>query len=186
MNDFIKKASTRLDLYKSILSNLELVEDLACSFNSSEYRNEEAIKKLSKDILINKTPIIYRFYLDEINVANQIKEAFSEFHEYNKNKTRGAGRFNTSKFNNTNGTTLYVGSKMKNFRSRFKQHLGMGAKRTFGMKLKEWDNGIQYVLRLETFKIDFKNEPVDRNVIELIEQELWNHYQPIFGKKSGL
>lgn len=76
---------------------------------------------------------------------------------------------------------------MKNVRGRISQHLGGGYFQTYSLHLSQWDQNLDYDLDIEIFTVKTPIESThQRGFIELIKQELWDHFQPVFGKKSGL
>ena len=98
-----------------------------------------------------------------------------------KNKPRILGKtHNTSRFNKDhNSKTLYVGSS-KDINSRIKQHLGDGNKRTYSLDLIRWlPKGID--LKLDIFSMNLQ----EQDVIEIVEQGIWDELQPMFGKRSA-
>ena len=92
-----------------------------------------------------------------------------------------------SKFNKNNSKTLYVGiSEAKSFKKRMREHLGAGAKSTYALNLKYWiPKDIQLeILVFKTF-IPVYNKSESMNLLELMEQSLWDKLQPMMGKRSG-
>jgi hypothetical protein len=82
---------------------------------------------------------------------------------------------------------LYLGSTISKIRNRISQHLGNCNAKTYSLHLSKWDEGINYNIRIQTFKILTDIEPKHkRKFVEMIEQELWDKAKPIFGKQSGL
>ena len=140
-------------------------------------------------------PIIYRFSIESKKQREQLIKIYKDFHFVNKQKIRGKDRLNVSRFNDINSKTLYLGSKMKTPKSRFRQHLGEGHFRTYSLQLNKWDSPLinkwnsplNYELLIEIYEVNTDiDEEYKRSFIELIEQELWEEHLPIFGKKSGL
>ena len=181
------KVSDRLNLYLRELkeTNLEQTDEL--TINSDEYRTSEQVSNLLTRVSNPQTPVIYKLTIESDSERKGLIKTYEQFHSENRLKDRGKDRLNVSRFNNTNSNTLYLGSKMKNPHSRIKQHLGDGYFRTFSLHLNKWDVGLNYELTLQIFKITSKiSQEYQRNLVELLEQELWDEYKPIFGKKSGL
>lgn len=179
--------SNRLKLYLTELKNTDLELNDELLLNSGGYRTSEGISNLLTKISNPPTPVIYKFTIESENDRNKLIKTYERFHEKNKLKDRGKDRLNVSRFNNTKSKTLYLGSKMKYPHSRIKQHLGDGYFRTFSLHLNKWDKNLNYELTLQIFKIKTKiSEEHLRNLVELLEQECWEEYKPIFGKKSGL
>ena len=102
-------------------------------------------------------------------------------------KIRGKDRLNLSRFNRVDSETLYLGSTMSNFKNRIKQHLGWGNYRTYSLHLSKWDNGLDYTLNLKVYRIsNLSDKQLERGFVELVEQDIWDQCNPLFGKKSGL
>ena len=181
------KVNDRLKRYEQYLNSFEINLKNEIRINSKEYRTKEEVDKIVEQIDNKLSPIIYRFSIESKKQREQLVEIYKEFHLDNKEKKRGVDRLNISRFNDTNSKTLYLGSKMNKPKSRFKQHLGQGHFRTFGLQLKKWDLNLNYdlVIKIYEVKTDI-DEEYKRSFIELIEQELWEEHLPIFGKKSGL
>lgn len=181
------KVSDRLNLYLRELEDTNLEQTDELTINSHEYRTKEGISNLLTKISNPTTPVIYKLTIESESERKKLIKTYEQFHKENKLKDRGKDRLNVSRFNNTNSDTLYLGSKMKNPHSRIKQHLGDGYFRTFSLHLNKWDANLNYELTLQIFKITTKiSHEHQRNLVELLEQELWDEHKPIFGKKSGL
>jgi hypothetical protein len=181
------KVNDRLTQYSQHFDSLELNLKNEIRINSVEFRTKEEVKKIVDQIDNKLSPIIYRFSIESKKQREQLVKVYKEFHGDNREKKRGVDRLNVSRFNDTNNKTLYLGSKMKNPKSRFRQHLGEGHFRTYGLQLNKWDSTLNYELLIEIYEVNTDiDEEYKRSFIELIEQELWEEHLPIFGKKSGL
>jgi len=134
------------------------------------------------------TPVIYTIELVNNRMLAKLMEAFSLFSTVNKSKTKNEDRVNNSKHNERISETLYVGSSMENFKSRLKDHLGVKkGLRTYGLHLSKWDAEIDYSIRVKVYKVKLSSgNQIERNIVELIEQEFWDQLLPVFGKRSGL
>lgn len=75
---------------------------------------------------------------------------------------------------------LYVGSSF-NIYQRFKDHLGYGSKRTYSLQLAHW----AFNLNLELDFI-YAKYPQDttHDVIQVIEDTLWDELRPMFGRRG--
>ncbi len=167
------------------LDEVTTMDWLNLELDSSDYRTDETIKEVCKGIDKHSTPVIYRISVLSKDVQKDLISNYLSFHETNKKKQRSVDRYNTSKFNGGSSLTLYVGSSSK-FKSRLERHLGKGSIRTFALKINKWDNSLSYKLKVQVFKVESLNDsPISQNVLELIEQEVWEEHQPVFGKKSG-
>ena len=66
-------------------------------------------------------------------------------------------------------------------------HLGGGNFRAYSLQLSKWDKRTSYNIVIQAVNLKSTGKgKFDTQLIELIEQRFWKHYQPVFGKKSGL
>lgn len=184
-DNIVEQAKANLANLRKELDEVTITNWLNLELDSSDYRTDEAIMKVCKGIEKHSTPVIYRISVLTKDVQKRLVSNYLSFHETNKKKQRGVDRYNTSKFNGGASLTLYVGSSSK-FKSRLERHLGKGSIRTFALKINKWDNALSYKLNIQVFKVESLSEsPISQTIIELIEQEVWEKHQPVFGKKSG-
>lgn len=89
---------------------------------------------------------------------------------------------------NINSECLYVGSSTTNFHTRIKNHFGVMGIRVYSLHLSKWDKNMDYQIELETYQVKTKTkeEILERFVVEILEQQIWDELKPVFGKKSGL
>lgn len=179
--------TNRIEQYKEHLSTLNLKPELHIKISSTQFRSKDSVRVITDSITDNKSPKIYRFSIASMTQRKSLINAYTNFKEINvsaeNSPKRSISRFN----NNNNSETLYIGSKMTNIKSRIKEHLGEGYFRTYALQLNKWDNDLEYDLEIEIFTVQTQiQKDYKRNFIELVEQEMWEYYQPIFGKKSGL
>ena len=83
---------------------------------------------------------------------------------------------------------LYVGSS-KDIKQRLKEHLFLCKQNTYAMHLKEWfDNKTHITIYIWDFKKFFENKNVNEEEslehLQNIEDLLWNHYKPLFGRQG--
>lgn len=153
---------------------------------SSQFRTLDSLKTATTFLSKNDTPIVYIIELTDIEKRNNLLQVFKSFRQTNKTKEKSKTRLNQSRDNNRDAATLYVGSSTGNFHSRLKDHLGLKTShRTYALHLSKWDNNLEYTIRIKTYKIVFPTEP-ERAIVEIIEQQIWDQLQPVFGKRSGL
>lgn len=194
------------DLKQNILNEFENVTTILKSCNLS---NPEAckhpilidavsllsmtdndLKKLLKPHLNELTKdIIYTIALIDVNDKNNITASFLNAKK-EKLENRAYSKLNTENTNTiTDNVTLYVGSsKAKNILQRIRCHMGMGPKNTYAMHLNKWfpkSEKCKIKITLLEFSQPDK-ENLKTNLLELIEQALWNKMKPLLGKKSGL
>ena len=80
---------------------------------------------------------------------------------------------------NKPSSTLYVGSSTTGLKKRIKEHLGDGNKHTYALQLKHWFKG-KYKITIKVY-----NSDTQREIIQLIEDNLSYYLKPAFGKKGG-
>lgn len=185
MNDLIQKAKRTLRNQIKDLDSVIVQNGADFRLDSSDYTSDSEITNFCKD-LSNKTgPVIYIISVSSKEIQNQLVSNYLAFHNLNKERRRSEDRYNTSKFNRGASLTLYVGSSKK-FKSRVERHLGKGSSRTYALKINKWDSSLDYSLRIQVLNVETTDGiSISQSVLELIEQEVWENYQPVFGKKSG-
>ncbi len=150
---------------------------------SNQFRTLALFNETITNISKTEFPIIYMIELENNEDRKQLIKTFETFSKTNKTNTKNVDRINHSKYNNGNSKTLYVGSSTNDFKTRLKDHLGVKKScRTYALHLSKWDKNLVYSIRVRTYKISKTN----RNIVELIEQQIWDQLKPVFGKRSGL
>lgn len=197
-------------LRENILKEFKMVEEVlhSCSLivspnisnplilNSEDLcaKNNKEIAQLLKPISKHFTnDVIYKIELLEVTNKTGIIESFQKA-KVNKLENRAYCKFNAENkeaFVNdkSNSITLYIGSSnKKRVYTRMRCHLGVGAKRTYAMHLKSWISETQNCKISITFlELNCTSDNLSKtNVLELVEQALWNKEKPLLGKKSGL
>lgn len=83
------------------------------------------------------------------------------------------------------GDTLYVGSS-RNFASRLQQHFGFGFEGTYALHLKRWvpETLCHTPLVLEYWTVR-DSKQVRPIVLQSLEDYLWDHSQPVFGRRGS-
>ena len=163
-------------------------------------KHEELIEGITKDKIntgdfnshfkkneLSQKSLIYMVSFDGLTAEILMKA----FKKTKKKSDRKLCRFNENK-NDTK--CLYIGSKKKDFHLRFKQHLGFGPKGTYALNLAHWlpkNASLTFeVFSIEGFPEIKENQQngvaTKQNLLEFIEQGLWDLNQPLLGKKSGL
>jgi hypothetical protein len=150
----------------------------------SNYDLVKLHEKLDNTKYIN---CIYVIYSDDFKYDKEkINEIFN-----NKKYSFGSKYYHISKINDskqwTNGNTekaIYVGSKEKDLTQRIAQHLGIvktAGRSVYSLYLKDWWNDhSKIILKIWNFK-----GTIDYNVLQIIEDALWEEIQPLFGKKGA-
>jgi len=179
--DFSKLLRQRLED-----SQIEFVKTF--TFNSKEFRNPNDPKTLLSSIDRSEIPIVYVIHVKNLKIATKLINLFQRFSEENRTKTKNKDRINVSRFNQHISNILYVGSSTTDFRARIKNHIGLGSGRVYSLHLSKWDCAVDYDLFIDVYIIkSVRNSSiVERFVVEIIEQQIWDELKPSFGKKSGL
>ncbi len=187
--EIIKKAQQQLLQVAEQLNNIEIIQFQDKVLHSYDFRNSNIFKErvvFSK----SKHPIIYTIELMDTAKKGVLVDTFQTFSRINKTMTKNVNRINHSLDNsvNSNSNFLYVGSSIGDFSGRLKNHLGVRKSvRTYSLHLSKWDTNLDYNIRVITYQVKSKNEnPVSNNIVELIEQQIWDKLKPLFGKRSGL
>lgn len=185
--EILSKVRDQLRSFEQELNFIKIVPLLSLSVSSCDFCNDHSIKKLVSQIKKNDCPTVYSISCANEGQRKLLIDRYRKFHVQNSALTRGKDRLNISKFNQTESETLYLGSSMNDLPGRIKQHLGAGNFRTYGLHLSKWASDLSYDIMLDIYIIRHnQNKELERSFVELIEQALWDHYKPIFGKKSGL
>jgi hypothetical protein len=186
-HEILSKVHDQLISFKEELRFVEIVPHLSLNVSSSDFYNNENIKRVISQIKKNDCPTVYNISCVDRTQQKLLVDRYLEFQAQNSLLTRGKDRLNISRFNQIESETLYLGSSMNDIPGRIKQHLGGGNFRTYSLHLSKWAGDLSYDINLYTYFIKHKQKKVlERPFVELIEQTLWDHYKPVFGKKSGL
>jgi hypothetical protein len=185
--EILSKVNHLLKSFQRELKFIEIVPHLSLTVSSKEFSNAENIKKLIARIQNNDCPSIYNISCLNVAHRKRLTDQYRDFQIQNTLRTKGKDRLNMSRFNKAESSTLYLGSSMNDIAGRIKQHLGGGNSRTYSLHLSKWATDFPYKISLYIYLIKHKQDKkLDRSFVELVEQSLWDHYKPIFGKKSGL
>ena len=157
------------------------------SFHSLEFRDKTILKKRIDKIPKSNNPLIYVLQVQSSKKLKILIECFENYHSANKLKTKNKDRVNLSRYNKTASNILYVGSSTTDFKTRIKNHLGTEGTRVYSLHLCKWDNCLEYDLKISAFEvISESDEAIERFIVEILEQQIWDKLSPIFGKRSGL
>jgi len=166
-------------------SNIEHFKRI--NFNSKVFRNSKIFDSYIDMIENSKVPIIYVIHVSNSETSTLLVSKFNEFHKINITRIKNKDRVNTSRFNGNVSKILYVGSSITNFKTRIKNHLGVMGSRVYSLHLAKWDQNIDYDVLIDVFKVNSSDGSIlERFVVEIIEQQIWDELKPVFGKKSGL
>lgn len=98
-------------------------------------------------------------------------DTFSSFSRYKEKKIRACAKLNAP------SNVLYVGSSTTGVRKRIEQHLGRGNKGTYALHLEHWFQG--------KYKITVTQYDVPKEVLQIIEDDVYFSLKPAFGKKGS-
>lgn len=185
--DLVRKSERfALDVSQQI-SQITLKPFLETSFHCSEFRDKNVLKKHLHRIAKSGYPLIYVFEIKSATKVKTLLKAFEAYHARNLLKAKNRDRVNLSKYNRKSSSVLYVGSSTTDFRKRVKDHLGTQSSRTYAMHLCKWDGDADYEVAISAYQvISQSDQAVERFIVEILEQQLWDVLQPVFGKRSGL
>jgi len=133
----------------------------------------EILNKLATTFQNNQPYVYYVKVLNNANLTN-IQIAFSTAKDRDKNLRYYPRRVNQqSEF-------LYVGSSKK-ITQRIKEHLGYGSAKTYSLQLAHWVNNLYLELDFVYAKYD---QHVPSEVMQAIEDTMWDRLAPMFGRKG--
>ena len=185
--EILSKVHDQLNSFQHELSNVEITPLVSMTFASYDFCDSQRLKELISQIHKSDCPTVYNISCGDEVQRKRIIDRYNEFQVTNSVLTRGKDRLNISRCNHSQSETLYLGSSMYDIPGRIKQHLGGGNFRTYSLHLSKWIGDLAIDISLATYAISHRQQKeLERPFIELIEQTLWEHYKPVFGKKSGL
>jgi len=178
-----------VDDFKNALEAVENDSPYIITFNTDKIADIDCCKKLiktHKDKLVHGSKSVYLFELVEITTNKQmIGKRYND--EKLNNKERNFSRINKG---HETSQTLYVGSSSSSLLVRFRNHIGIGARKdtlckgspkTWSLHLRHWATNLNIDLR---FKYIFLNSFTDAQ-LHTFEDILWEIEKPMFGKKGG-
>lgn len=185
--EIVSKIYDQLQSFQQQLQYVEIVPHFSIAFSCFDFCDNQSLRKLVSQIRKSDYRAVYNISCGNEVQRRQLVSRYQEFQMQNSVLTRGKDRLNISRYNHIDSDTLYLGSSMNDVPGRIKQHLGGGNFRTYSLHLSKWASDLAYDISLSTYIIRHKQKKeLERPFVELIEQTLWDHYKPIFGKKSGL
>jgi hypothetical protein len=117
----------------------------------------------------------YLYYIRALNSPNltMVERAFTTAKQRDKNQRAYARLIGPSEF-------LYVGSSSSTIQ-RCKDHLGYCSPTTYSLQLAHWTSNLNLELDFVYAKYDGN---IDPDVIQVIEDTLWDNLKPMFGRKG--
>jgi len=98
-------------------------------------------------------------------------ETFLQFSKYRDTRQRKCAKLNSP------SPIMYVGSSTTGVKNRIQQHQGTGYHGTYALHMSHWFVG--------QCQITVKEYDCDRDVIQIVEDDLSDALQPAFGKRGG-
>jgi len=119
--------------------------------------------------------VIYRFQTEDVD----------DFHSAFPEKSACSYRLSRKNELTEDGVTLYVGSS-RDFSSRLQQHFGYGYEGTYALHLKRWvpERLWRSPLLVEYWTVR-DSEGTRPIVFQAVEDYLWDHSRPIFGRRGA-
>lgn len=133
-------------------------------------KSTSPIKELEFNELSNLDDIKKAIYVIE-EIEGDIENTFIVYSRYKETKERACAKLNAP------SKVMYVGSSTTGVRKRIEQHIGQGHKSTYALHLSHWFNG--------KYKITIKVYDVDKDVLQIIEDDISDRLKPAFGKQGG-
>jgi len=148
--------------------NFNYIDKLIRNCNSAKKANpvDEFVLNLddlSKLDNINKNAI---YTIEELDGNKD--DTFEKMKEYKNKYERKCPKLNIA------SNIMYIGSSTTNLKKRIKEHMGEGHKSTYSLQLKHWFYG--------KYQITVKLYDEDKDVIQIIEDNLSYNLLPAFGK----
>ena len=135
--------------------------------NCQKAKNSTVVQEFIMDDVSELDGVKHAIYIIE-QVEGDTQKVFDTFSSYKKLKERSCSKLNKV------SSVMYVGSSTTGLGKRISEHLGEGHKGTYALNLKYWFDG--------TYKITIKEYDVSREVLQIIEGDIWHKLKPAFGK----
>lgn len=183
---------TRKDLVARLeaLGKVTVAQPLTCEFSISELEiqqegNSHPVKRKIdawlKGTEVDTKPAIYRIEANGPALADAMRDAFlalegQPFKGPQRNKVREGS------------TVLYIGSSVRGVRARLKEHLRHVYKGTHALHLNRWIGTIDAAQKADgtlVVTVWAVNDPSELVLTQDLENSLWTHLQPVFGKRGG-
>jgi hypothetical protein len=127
--------------------------------------------------------IIYLIMTNELPFTyEKIKKTFDDLKKKSK-KYYHVSKINDKQLWERKNKILYVGSKEDEVQKRFQQHLGIdiNTRSAYSLYLKDWwPNNVEIIIKIYQFDTE-----INADILQIIEDLLWDEYLPLFGKKGA-
>lgn len=143
-------------------------------YNQIDIRQSENYREMFAELQTLSGPCLYFFEITSDNKSIEIIEKIKEYSAKENSKKTPAMRSRIIE-----SKILYVGKVKRSFWGRLIQHLGyFKTPQTQGLQLFYWAREINLNLKLTVF--EFESEMI--NLMEVLENDLARHLNPILGK----
>ncbi len=145
--------------------------------------NKEMLENDFLDIEYKKC--IYIITAEKFTLKQKfVSDKFKRLKETYGAKNYHCSKINYRTINNKNNEVLYVGSKENKLYDRLSQHLGIiknSGRSTYSLYLKDWWEDHSSL----TITIWNLTNAVTSDVLQIIEDSIWEELRPLFGKKGS-
>jgi hypothetical protein len=138
--------------------------------NCNKAKGAAPVREFQFEQLDDLAEIKKAIYIIE-EVGGDVEKTFIEFSRYKDRKERKCARLNAP------SRVMYVGSSTTGLKKRIEDHLGQGNKGTYALHLNQWFTG--------KYRITVKEYDVERDVLQIVEDDLSDRLRPAFGKQGG-
>jgi len=143
-------------------------------YNHIDITNSDKYEKMFTELKELVGPCLYYFEITSENLTSEIIDKIKQYSTSENSKSIPAIK---SKI--IESKILYVGKVKRHFWGRLIQHLGYyKVNRTQGLQLFYWTKELNLNLKLTVFEF----EPEMINLMEVLENDLAKHLNPILGK----
>jgi len=173
INDGKTKEIKSLQAIAKALENLNLPNIKKFSFRKTDISDNKKISDLiKKKNFSNKGKWIYVFCAN-INLSKLLSE-------FKNKKEKGNKAFSRANTNVDNPNCVYVGSSNDKLAKRMAEHFGKVNDSTYAIRFNEWLPNNE-----EITCFYFEVETDSQDVLQHLENGVWENLKPILGKKGG-
>lgn len=179
----VVNAQENLHIVREQLGQLNItnIPDYTLKFSTSEV-SKEKIDEVVNELPVSSDKDFDFIYLFKVTGENKnisgIKHCFTaEKDRQSKNTKEKNDLCRVNK--NDSKQYFYVG-RSHNIRSRIRQHLSKGYKGTYALHMERWCTSLSE--NIEVLIFQYQGE--ENMVIQALEDALWDHLKPCFGRKG--
>lgn len=153
------------------LVGIKVVETKSIPFSMATTRDD--IERILPKV---KGPCIYTISVSKDSDLLSMMKAFATARKKKDRKY--------SKLNQSGKSCLYVGSSCTGFVKRINEHFGFGSKSTYALHLCHWAQQAFPSMKLTLNYVEYP-EDTDPELIQILEDTLWENSEPMFGRKGS-